>query len=166
MEAKDLLTFEQKKGEIKEGIDQLEHELTELKEKRKQTAKHLPLNQLPEAERFKQLAPSRKQFLDTIKMIAYRAETAMTMSVRKVLARSDDARSLIREIFSTEADLIPDEENKTLTVRLHHLTNNLSDQAARFLASELNATETVYPGTDLRLIYKLVSDDNPPDQEF
>jgi hypothetical protein len=98
-------------------------------------------------------------------MIAYRAETAMVMIVRKHLARSDDARSLIRGNFSTEADLIPDEENKTLTVRIHHLTNNLSDQAARHLATELNETETIYPGTNLRLIYKLVSDVYPPDQE-
>lgn len=45
-----------------------------------------------------------------------------------------------------------------LTVRLHHLTNRASDEAARYLAEQLNATETVYPGTNLRLVYKLVSD--------
>ena len=62
-EGKELVAFERKKGELKDEIDQWERELTELKEKRKQTPKHLPLNQLPEEERFKQLAPSRKQFL-------------------------------------------------------------------------------------------------------
>lgn len=164
-EVKDLVAFEQKKGDLKEKIEGLEHELAELKTQRKQVPKHLTFKELPESERFHQLAPVRKQFLDTIKMIAYRAETAMALIVRKVLARADDARSLIREIFATEADFIPDEEKKTLTVRLHHLTNHLSDQAVRSLANELNATETVYPGTDLRLIYKLVSDDFPPDQE-
>ncbi len=85
--------------------------------------------------------------------------------VQTQLDRSDDARSLIREIFATDTDLIPDEENKTLTVQLHHLTNHLSDQAARNLAANLNATETIYPGMNLRLIYKLVSDEIPPDQE-
>jgi prepilin-type processing-associated H-X9-DG protein len=161
-----LLVYEREKGELQEEIELIERKLTELKEKRKQTPKHLPLKELPEEERFQQLAPTRKQFLDTIKMIAYRAETTMSTIVRKVLARVDDARSLIREIFTTEADLIPCEEEKTLTVRLHHLTNHLSDQAARVLAEELNATETLYPGTDLRLIYKLVSDENPPNQEL
>jgi hypothetical protein len=165
VEAKDMETFEQTKGELKEEIDHFEHELAEFKKKRKDTPKHLPLKELPEKQQFQQLAPSRKQFLDTIKMIAYRAETSMVMMVRSVLARSDDARSLIREIFATDADLIPDEVNNTLTVRLHHLTNNLSNQAARTLAVALNATETVYPGTNLRLIYKLVSDDFPPTQE-
>jgi hypothetical protein len=63
---KSLLTFEQKKGELKEEIDQLETELAELKEERKTVSKHLPLNQLAESDRFKQLALSRKQFLDAI----------------------------------------------------------------------------------------------------
>lgn len=108
-----------------------------------QTYHKYPKDDWPEAERFQQLAPTRKQFLDTIKMIAYRAETSMTMIVRIVMARLDDARSLIREIFSTEADLIPHEQERTLTVRLHHLTNHMSDQAARALAEELNATEHI-----------------------
>ena len=33
------------------------------------------------------LAPSRMQLVDTVKMIAYRAETAMTSVVREALAR-------------------------------------------------------------------------------
>ena len=65
----------------------------------------------------------------------------------------------------TDADLIPDEAAGTLTIRLHHLTNRASDEAARFLAENLNASETVYPDTNLRLVYKMVSDGNPPDQE-
>ncbi len=166
VEAKDLEKYEQKKGGLQEAVEHLDRELGKLKEKRKSVSKRVCLNELPESERFQQLAPTRKQFLDTIKMIAYRAETSMAMILRPKLARSDDARALIREILTTDADLIPDEGNNTLTVRLHHLTNNLSDQAARTLAAELNATETVYPGTNLRLIYKLVSDDFPPTQEL
>jgi len=99
-------------------------------------------------------------------MIAYRAETAMSIILRDTLARSDDARSLIREIFTTPADIIPDVENATLTIALHHLPNNLSDNAARHLARHLNTFRATYPGTNLRLIYKLVSDKTSPDQEF
>lgn len=91
-------------------------------------------------------------------MIAYRAETAMVSVLRETLNRPDDARSLCREIFTTEADIIPDEEQKTLTVRLHHLTNKMSDNAVKHLIEHLNATETCYPMTNLQLIYKLVSD--------
>ncbi|MFH1539543.1 MAG: putative transposase [bacterium] len=165
LKSKNVAAYERRKGMIIEGIDLLEKDLAALKEQRKKTDKHIQVGELPEAERFAQLAPTRKQFIDTIKMIAYRAETALVITLRDVLARPDDARSLLREIFTTEADIIPDEEAGTLTVRLHHLANRLSDEAARHLAAQLNASETQYPGTNLRLIFELVSNPNPPDQE-
>jgi hypothetical protein len=51
-------------------------------------------------------------FIDTIKMIAYRAETTMAGSA--ALACDDDARALIRQIYQCEADLLPDLPAKTL----------------------------------------------------
>jgi len=157
-EVQAVAAYEQAKGQLREEIELLEKDLVALKAQRKETPKHVRWVDLPEPERFVPLAPTRKRFLDTIKMIAYRAESALASSLREVMARADDARALLREIFTTEADLIPDEEAGTLTVRLHHLPNRTTDQAARFLAAHLNATETVYPGTNLRLVYKLVSD--------
>ena len=126
-----------------------------LKEQRKITPNHLPLAQLPQGERFERLKPERKHFLDTIKLISYRAETSMASVLRETMARSEDIRALLRQIYNTEADLIPDAENKTLTVSMHHLTQAAHDQALSALCDELNATETTFPGTDLRLIFKI-----------
>jgi hypothetical protein len=106
---------------------------------------------------FDRLSTQTKHLADTIKMIAYRAERAMAQIVRQTMSRHDDARSLLRAVYSTEVDLIPDEEAKTLTVRLHPLANTSSDEALRHLCCELNATETQFPGTELRLLYELVS---------
>jgi acyl dehydratase len=53
--------------------------------------------------------------------------------------------------------LTPDLAAKTLTVHLHHLTQAAHDAAVRYLCDELTATETVFPGTDLRLVYTLGS---------
>jgi len=64
---------------------------------------------------------------------------------------------LIRQIYECEVDLLPDLQAKTLTVRLHHLAQHLHDEAVRHLCAELTETETVFPGTDLRLIYQLGS---------
>ena len=150
---------------MREEIELLEKDLATLRDQRKQTPQHVRWIDLPEAERFVPLAPTRKQFLDTIQMIACRAETALAGLPREVMARSDDTRALLREIFAAEADLIPDEGAGTLTVRLHHPPTRASDEAARFLAEHLNTTETIYPGANLRSVYKLVSDFNPPDQE-
>jgi hypothetical protein len=81
-------------------------------------------------------------------MIAYRAETSMASLLREHLARGDDARALLRQIFVTEADLTPDLVASTLTVRLHHLTQAAHDQAIEKLLAELTATKTVFPGSN------------------
>lgn len=142
---------------LREQIDLLEQDLDKLKQTRAATAKKIEIGQLPEAQRPGVLSPTKKLFLDTIRMIAWRAETAMATVVREKMARPGDARALLREIFATEADLVPNYEQRTLTVRLHHLTNNASDEAARHLFEHLNKTETLYPGTQMRMIYEMVS---------
>jgi hypothetical protein len=140
--------------------------LAPAKDQGKQAPKHVRWIDLPERERFVPLAPTRKQFLDTIKMIARRAETGLARLPREVMARSDDTRALLREIFAAEADLIPDEGTETLTVRLRHLPNRASDEAGRFMAEHLNTRATIYPAANLRLVYQPVSELNPPDQKF
>ena len=44
-----------------------------------------------------------------------------------------------------------------LAVQLHHLTQQAHDSAAKELCAELNDTETLFPDTDLRLVYKIGS---------
>jgi hypothetical protein len=165
MESSRMAVYEEEKGRLKEDIDLLREDLAKQKVLRKEMPKHVQWAQLPEGDRFLPLSPARKQFLDTLKMIAYRAETMMASILRRNTSRTEETRAVLREIFSSEADLIPDEASGTLTVQLHHLSNHSSDEIARNLAKELNETETIYPATNLRLIYKLVADPNPLDQE-
>jgi hypothetical protein len=153
----DVRHYEQQQGQLQEKIEQIERTLEDLKKQRKTTPHQIPIKDLPEPDRFQRLGTERKQFLDTIKMIAYRAETAMAATVREQLARFDDARALLRQIYQTEIDLVPDLNHKTLTVCLHHLTQAAHDAAARHLCQELTATETAFPGTELRLVYKIGS---------
>jgi hypothetical protein len=44
----------------------------------------------------------QKHFIDTIKMIAYRAESSLAVLPREYIASSDDARALLRQIVATE----------------------------------------------------------------
>jgi len=149
--------YKEKKAKLVEDIESLRMALEKLKETRRQTEKHITVKDLQEDERFKVIAPKSKAFVDTIKMIAYRAETAMASVINKVMSHPDEARSLLREIYTQEADILPDENAGTLTVRLHHLTNRVSDKAARELARHLNETDTIYPGSNLLMRYELVS---------
>jgi hypothetical protein len=83
--------------------------------------------------------------------------TAKIASARRGKIRRDDARALLRQIFQNDADLTPDLAAKSLTVRLHHLTHAAHDQAIEQLLADLNGTQTVFPGTDLTLAFKLGS---------
>jgi len=152
--------FAQRKADLQENIVQLQKQVEDLKAQRKAARRHIPYKELPPEARFDRLSTQSKHLVDTIKMIAYRAETAMAQIVRQKMARHDDARSLLRAVYSTEVDIAPDLEAKTLTIRLHPLANRCSDDAVNHLCAELNATETLFPGTDLRLIYELVSTQN------
>ncbi|MEE8059565.1 MAG: hypothetical protein V3T17_17285 [Pseudomonadales bacterium] len=81
------------------------------------------------------------------------------MKQRRVLVflNVQPVASILKGIYSTEVDIFVDNEAKSLTVQLHHLANRMSSQVVQQLCEELTATETVFPGTALRIIYKMVS---------
>jgi hypothetical protein len=161
IEPKKVAAFAQRKSDLQEAIAQLQKEVAELKAQRRATKRHITWQELPEDARIERLSTQSKHLIDTIKMIAYRAETAMVEIVREKMMRHDDARSLLRAIYQTEADLVPDPQARTLTIRLHPLANASSDEAVRHLCAELNAAETIFPGTDLRVICELISPQIP-----
>ena len=89
-------------------------------------------------------------------MIAYRAESSMASLLRQHMARPDEARALLRGIFQADADLTPDLVANTLTVAIHHLAEANQDRAIEHLITELNASQTIFPGTNLTLVFKIV----------
>ena len=153
----ELQGFQQRKAHLREEIETLDLQIAQLKQARKDTPQHIPIKSLPEEDRFTRLRTERKHFIDTIKMIAYRAESSLASLLRQHIARPDDARALLRQIFETEADLTPDLATNTLTVSLHHLTQAAHDQAIELMLAELNATQTIFPGTNLTLEFKIGS---------
>src|SRR5262249_41442788 len=100
IEAAKVEAFAQRKADLQEDIAQAQTELAEIKAQRKTTKRHIVFKELPEEARFDRLSTQSKHLVDTIKMIAYRAETAMAQMVRQKMARHDDARSLLRAIYS------------------------------------------------------------------
>ena len=157
----------QEKAALPEEIQDLQKEIDELKAQRKQTPRHISFKELPPEQQFKKLKAGPKQLVDTIKMIAYRAETAMANLVQENLGKKkDEARSIVRQIFQTDADLEPDEEKGILKVRLHNMTNPRNNRQVEKLCQILNSSHTEFPGSKLRLVYDLVSKQIPGGQEF
>jgi len=72
---------------------------------------------------------------------------------RESLRRLDDARSFVRGLIQTSINLRPDLVSGELRIELHGQANPVHDTIVVRLCEELNATETHYPGTNLRLKY-------------
>ena len=149
------------KGSLHSEIEYLEHQIKELKQKKKEISRKITFSELPENEKFDSAINQRKQFLDTIKMIAYRAETAMANIIRPNMAHTDEARMLLKQIYKTDVNIYADYDNKTLTVELHNMTYWKDDKIVQKLCDELNDTQTSFPHTNLTIFYKLVTSYNP-----
>jgi len=145
----------QARAEQLQDIQRLEADTVELRLQRHNTPKKVTLASLPENERPRQLAPLGKMFTDTIKMIAYRAETALVGLLRPHLAKEEEARALVRELFVSAADLEPNELENTLTVRIHRMACPAHDKAMSALLAELTQSAFCHPETGARLIYEL-----------
>jgi hypothetical protein len=50
--------------------------------------------------------------------------------------------------------LIPDEVNKTLTVKLYSLATKKDNLAVQKVCELLNNTQTIFPGTNMTLVFK------------
>lgn len=149
--------FEHKKSALLEQILQMQEELVSLKFQRKEIKSHIKIADLPEDEKFKRLSTSSKHFIDTIKMIAYRAEHAISATLKESMARPDESKVFARSIFQSDADIIPDHEKKELLIRLHHIANPVATKTIQKLCSELNDTKIIFPGTELLIKYEMVS---------
>jgi Transposase protein len=141
--------FEEQKAKLLEQVEHRQHQLEKLKAERKAIERKLTLKELPEADRFTQLRTAKKHFVDTLKLIAYRAETALLHLVREKLPRADDGQALVRQVFNSAVDLCPDHQKKTLTVRVHPLTTVAHSQG-RFDQPYPGGGNllTVYPAQD------------------
>ena len=93
--------------------------------------------------------------MDTIRMIAYRAETAMVGLITGPTVDSSDARGLLQNLFVTDADILPDPENKQLNIRLHSASRPAANRAIVQLLEHLNSAEVTYPGTQMRMAYEI-----------
>jgi uncharacterized protein (DUF2267 family) len=149
--------YQPAQAELREQIAELQTRLEQATQARANLAKHIAVSELPPEQNIKRLLPVRKQLMDTIKMIAYRAETALCGLLREELGRIDDARPLVRDLFRRDANLHPQPEQQRLLVEIHHLANPQANQAVATLLEKLNATQYVYPGTNLTLYFQLVS---------
>jgi hypothetical protein len=148
-----------KKSGLLEQIEQYESELNRLKIKIKEEPKHITWIELDEKNKFYRLLPGRKRLMDTVRMIADRAETAMSGLLKGPTVDMAAARRLLQDLYVTEADILPQPEDNRLYVRVHSASRPAANTSLMQLFEEINAAEICYPGTEMRLTYELMSKD-------
>jgi len=95
-----------------------------------------------------------REFLNAMKLISFRAESMLAQIISERVSQPDKVLLMLRELLNSPADLVPNLKHETMTVRLHPQFFEGCEEALLHLCAELNATETVFPATDLRLVYE------------
>lgn len=131
-----------------EGIDRLRLRIAALPQR-------VALDQVLDPSEIVQLERERKVLVDTIKLIAYRAESALARVMEPLLSRhEEETRKFLKSVFQATADIIPDRATSRLTVRFHGLANPRMTRALAELCTLVNSHEVPYPDTSLRLHFE------------
>jgi Transposase protein len=147
--------FKIAQAELSRQLRAREAKCEQLRERLAALPERVPLNTVLDEAEIVRLAPEAKHFTDTIKMLAFRAETALVRCLTQNGVRTeDDGRALVREMLLSSADIVPQAQEHRLLVRLHSLANPRHNNALAKLCATLNALEIRYPGTDLTLVYE------------
>lgn len=140
---------------FRKEIELLEAEEQEILAQRAQHPYKISIGEMPEHTRYNKLKTESKHLQNIIKIICYRAETAIANLLAAYYRKSsDEIRALVKSIIFAKADLYPDYQTNTLTVRLNSLATPRDNLAVREICQTLNDYEAVFPGTKLKLVYK------------
>ena len=93
-------------------------------------------------------------FLGTMGLVVSRAEAIMEQILREKLPRPMEAPAALRDILRERVDLVPTPGLNILKVVVHVKGDDGERAVVAHLCSQLTATETRFPGTNLRLMYE------------
>ncbi len=133
-------------------IEELKQRELELKALYEQTPAKVPLKDTLDNQAVYRLRREKKHFTDLIKMVAYQAETDLLSLIRSDYARADDeGRTLMQSALKCSGDI--EVNGNELRITLNPLSSPHRSKAIKVLCGKLNTTNTVFPGTNLRLVY-------------
>ena len=157
----------EKQLELSEQIQHFEQEIDKLIGIRQTVDYKIPIGEMPENAKYVRLHQESKYFQNIIKMICYRAETALANKLAPHYSRAEhEVRALIKAITNCSIDLIPDEKNGLLNILLYPLSNMRSHNAVMKIIDDVNKTHTFYPQTNLVMKFKITTIQSSSNQEF
>ena len=140
-------------GKLGQQIGAAWQRVEQLTARRNQIPRRVPVQSLL-AEPVVKLAPEIKHLTNLIKMVAYQAESDLLRAVAPHYRRvADEGRTLIQSALGSAADL--EVTASELRVTLAPLSSAHRTRAIAALCEELNQSNTVFPGSSLRLHYAI-----------
>jgi hypothetical protein len=134
-------------------ISKFERQILALKKKRSALPSRIKVGNLPPDSQFR-LETERKILTDTVKIIAYRVESALLGAIRPHYSRSEhEGRQLIQEIFQSSGDLKVHRNN--VTVILEPLSSPHRTQVLMGLCQHLTGLQCRYPGSNQQLTFQV-----------
>jgi len=150
--------YEKKQAKVIAELEPLEQQHDNLKEQRGKHPYKIALKDMPDHKRYNQLMQERNQFINILKMICYRSETSLTLIIPRSFKKlENEKRAFIKSMIKRKGDILPDYINKTITVKLYTMSTPRENRAMEEICNTLNDTQTLFPGTDMRLIYKFAT---------
>jgi transposase len=145
--------FKVAQSKLNAKIEQAMQRVSQLEVRRAAVPRRVPV-QATTQEPIVKLAPERKHLTNLVKMVAYQAESDLFRRIAPHYPRvQDEGRTLIQSALASAADL--EVTDKELRVTLAPLSSPHRTRVIAALCEELNATETVFPGSRLRLHYAI-----------
>lgn len=145
--------FKIAKSKLGRAISNARKRIAQLEAQRAAMPQRVPVEDAVSADIVK-LSPERKHLTNLLKMVAYQAESDLMRLVAPHYRRvKDEGRTLIQSALSSAADL--EVSDRELCVVIAPLSSAHRTRAIAALCDELNRSETVFPGSRLRLRYRV-----------
>ena len=135
----------QRARELRAAISSHKRSIETLCARRPEVPRRVLAGSLEAEQRLDALSRPTRALLDAVRMIVYRAQTALPSAARVLGQRGESERCALRGLFRTDASLRPDAAGETLTVKFLRFADPAHDWALEPLFKQLNET-------DLRLI--------------
>jgi hypothetical protein len=139
---------------LKSKIRFLQEQIKKARFELKQMPPKVPLKNITEHHEIVRLEKERKYLSDIVKMTCYRSETALINLLSPHFSRArEEGRAFLKSLFQLPADILPDEQGETLTIKFHAMANPRFNRALKDLCEIMNAEAFCFPQTSLKMVF-------------
>jgi DNA-binding CsgD family transcriptional regulator len=149
-----VVGFEIAEEKIRREIDKTTDRIKKLKVRCESLPARIPLRDARKGQEAVKLSTERKHLTNVLKMIAYQIESDLVELVRPNYKRvEDEGRTFVQTALQDTADIETADEQ--LQISLAPLSSPHRSRVLEALCVALNKTNTLFPGTQLRMHYSV-----------